>query len=126
MVMGTTLESMQVYELLRSLALLRSLPEVDPANVMIVGRGVTGINGAYAALLDGNVRRVVISSPPASHREGPCYLGILRFTDVPELLALMHGRVRLYGEIPSVLPAYFAAAELDRTAFVDSLDAGLR
>ena len=27
---GTTLESMQVYEILRSLELLRSLPDVDP------------------------------------------------------------------------------------------------
>ena len=31
MVAGTTLESMQVYEILRSLELLRSLPNVDPA-----------------------------------------------------------------------------------------------
>jgi cephalosporin-C deacetylase-like acetyl esterase len=126
MVVGTTLESMQVYELLRVLALLRSQPEVDPANITIVGRGVTGVNGLYAALLDGTVARVILGSPPASHRDGPCYLGILRYTDVPQVIALLHERVKLYGEIPRWLPSYLAAAGLDGTIFVDSLRAGLR
>ena len=103
MVAGTTLESMQVYEVLRSLELLRSLPEVDPSRITIVGRGETGVNGLYAALLDGKVERVVLGSPPASHRQGPCYLGILRYTDIPEVGALMGEKISLYGEVPPAL-----------------------
>jgi hypothetical protein len=63
----------------------------------------------YAALLDGKVERVVLASPPGSHRQGPSYLGILRYTDIPEVIALMGPKVRLYGEIPPVLRS------LDRT-----------
>ncbi len=115
MVAGTTLESMQVYEILRSLELLRSLPEVDPARITITGRGEAGVNALYAALLDGKVQRVVLGSPPGSHRQGPSYLGILRYTDIPEAIALMGPTVRLYGEIPPALRF------LDRTLLGASL-----
>jgi cephalosporin-C deacetylase-like acetyl esterase len=104
MVAGTSLESMQVYEVLRSLELLRELPEVDAARVTIAGKGESGVNGLYAALLDGRVERVVLGSPPASHRQGPVYLGILRYTDIPEVIALMGAKVRLYGEAPGSWP----------------------
>lgn len=103
MIVGTTLESMQVYELLRSLDLLRSLPEVDPARIVILGKGEMGVNGLYAALLDGNVQRVVMSSPPGSHRQGPHYLGILRYTDIHSVAALLTDQLRIQGEAPPTL-----------------------
>ena len=109
MIMGTTLESMQVYEVLRSLEFLRSLPEVDPASVTVAGKGETGVNGLYAAVLDGKVARTVLGSPPASHRDGPIYLNILRYTDIPEIIALMGTKVRLYGEVPPALGPYLKA-----------------
>jgi hypothetical protein len=112
MVMGTTLESMQVYEIMRALELLRSLPELDPARITVLGKGETGVNGMYAALLDGKVRRVVLQSPPASHRQGPHYLGILRYTDIPETAHLLAGGVRVYGETPAGFGATTACASL--------------
>lgn len=103
MIAGATLESMQVYEILRSLELLRSLPNVDPARITILGKGEMGINGMYAALLDGKVQRVILNAPPASHREGPHYLGILRYTDIAETAALLAGKLGVYGEAPNAL-----------------------
>jgi cephalosporin-C deacetylase-like acetyl esterase len=103
MVAGTTLESMQLYEVLRSLALLRSLPHVDPARITIVGKGEDGVHGMYAALLDGNALRVVLQSPPASHVQGPHYLGILRYTDIPETARLLGARLKVSGEVPDAL-----------------------
>jgi cephalosporin-C deacetylase-like acetyl esterase len=121
MVAGTTLESMQVYEVLRSLEFLRSLPHVDAARVTVAGKGEAGVNGMYAALLDGKVERVVLNSPPASHRQGPAYLGILRYTDIPEVIALMQGGMKLYGEIPPAVGRY-----LDKAAVRASLSECLR
>jgi cephalosporin-C deacetylase-like acetyl esterase len=103
MIAGTTLESMQVYEVLRSLDLLRTLPDVDPARITLAGRFEAGINGLYAALLDGRVERVILRSPPASHRQGPHYLGILKYTDIADVIGLMGPRVRLSGEVPEAL-----------------------
>jgi cephalosporin-C deacetylase-like acetyl esterase len=103
MIAGTTLESMQVYEILRSLELLRTLPEVDSGRITITGKFDMGINGLYAALVDGKIERVILGSPPASHRQGPHYLGILRYTDISHSIALMDGKIRLYGEIPDAM-----------------------
>jgi cephalosporin-C deacetylase-like acetyl esterase len=126
MVAGTTLESMQVYEILRSLEFLRSQPEIDPARMTVVGQGETGINGLYAALLNENIERVMLASPPASHRQGPHYLGILKYTDIPVVIALIGGKLRLYGEIPPVLRSYIAQAGLEKTVLAASLADCLR
>jgi hypothetical protein len=100
MIAGTTLESMQVYEILRSLELLQSLPNVDADSITILGKGSDGVNGMYAALLDGRIRRIILHSPPASHVHGPHYLGVLRYTDIPETAELLAASVRVYGEVP--------------------------
>jgi cephalosporin-C deacetylase-like acetyl esterase len=126
MVAGVTIESMQLYEVLRSLAFLRSLPEVDPSRIIIAGKMETGIHGLYAALLDRDVQRVVIGSPTASHRQGPIYLGILRFTDIPEVIGLLGNKVRLYGEIPLALREFLAKGKLDKYLVVQSLAEGFR
>jgi len=103
MVAGTTIESMQLYEILRSLEFLRAQPQVDPARITVTGRGPMGVNGLYAALLDGGVERVVLGSPPESHRHGPVYLGVLRYTDIPEVVALLRAKVDVYGEVPAAV-----------------------
>lgn len=112
MVTGTTIESMQVYELLRSLEFLRTLPHVDPARITIAGQAEMGINAMYAALLDGAVDRLLLTSPPASHRAGPHYLGILRHTDIPAVASLFGPRLRIRGEIPAALHAVSRCASL--------------
>ena len=126
MVVGVTIESMQLYEVLRSLEFLRTLPEVDPSRIIIVGRGETGIHGLYAALLDGNVQRVVVSSPTASHRQGPTYLGILRYTDIPEVIGLLGNKVRLHGEIPLALQQFLEKERLEKLLLVQSLADAVR
>jgi cephalosporin-C deacetylase-like acetyl esterase len=113
MVAGTTLESMQVYEILRSLNLLRTLPSVDQSAITILGKGEDGVNGMYAALLDGAVRRAVLQSPPASHLHGPHYLGVLRYTDIAATAALLSKKVLVYGEVPDALRSLKACATME-------------
>jgi cephalosporin-C deacetylase-like acetyl esterase len=103
MVAGTTIDSMQVYELMRALELLRSVPEADTQRITITGKGEMGVNALYAALLDGGGARVVMRSPPASHRQGPHYLGILRFTDIAGAAGALPGKVAVAGEAPPAL-----------------------
>ena len=121
MVCGTTIESMQLYEVLRSVRFLKTLPEVDPARITISGKGESGINGLYAALLDRTVERAILCSPTASHRQGPCYLNILRFTDIPEVVRLMSDRIGFYGEIPLSLRLVLAKNGMDKTVIAESL-----
>lgn len=121
MICGTTLDAMGVYEILRALEFLRARKEVDPERVTVLGKGEAGINGLYAALLDGATRRVVLESPTFSHRHGPHYPGILRYTDIPEVISLFADRVRLFGEIPLGLREYLERGRPADGLFRESL-----
>ena len=112
MVAGTTLESIQVYELARAIEFLRTLPDVDSSRISVTGKAEMGVNAMYAALLDENVQRVILQSPPASHRAGPHYLGILRYTDIPEVTALLGSKLTAYGELPPNLKSVRRCASL--------------
>ena len=55
----------------------------------------------YAALLDERIDQVMLIDPPSSHREGPIFLNVLRYTDLPEAAALLAPRrLSFYGRIP--------------------------
>ena len=47
---------------------------------------------AYAALFEPQMAEIVIVDPPASHRDGPIFLNVLRVLDVPETLGLLAPR----------------------------------
>ncbi|HMC26687.1 MAG TPA: hypothetical protein VKM56_02715, partial [Verrucomicrobiae bacterium] len=58
----------------------------------IIGRGEVGVIGAYAAVLDPRIAEVILVDPPASHRDGPIFLNVLRVLDIPEALGLLAPR----------------------------------
>ncbi|MFH1070923.1 MAG: hypothetical protein V1794_14995, partial [Candidatus Glassbacteria bacterium] len=99
-IIGYCFDGMRVYEILRAVDLLRGLPEVDPQRIALFGKKALGVNCLYAGLLDGNLERVIVESPTASHTQGPYYLGILTHTDIPEVAWLMADKLKLIGEVP--------------------------
>ncbi|MFH1069773.1 MAG: CocE/NonD family hydrolase [Candidatus Glassbacteria bacterium] len=121
MVTGTTFDGMRVYEILRSLELIRSQTGGAKSGIIVYGRGAMGINGLYAALLDGNVERVLLESPTSSHRNGPYYLDVLRYTDIPEIICLLSDKVRLLGEVPPEIREAVGKTTGDRMTVYGSL-----
>lgn len=69
----------------------RDLASMLTAAPKVVGRGTSGIIGAYASLLFGR-GEVVVIDPPASHRDGPHFINVLRVLDIPEALGLLAPR----------------------------------
>jgi hypothetical protein len=64
----------------------------DAAVVRVAGRGEAGVLGAYAALFEPIIEEVVLIDPPAGHRQGPIFLNVLRFMDIPDALGLLAPR----------------------------------
>ncbi len=58
----------------------------------IAGRGEAGVIGAYAALFEPRIERILLVDPPASHRSGPIFLNVLRVLDIPDALGLLAPR----------------------------------
>ena len=55
----------------------------------VVGRGQAGVLAAYAALFEPAIKEVIIVDPPASHKNGPHFLNVLRVLDVPDALGML-------------------------------------
>jgi cephalosporin-C deacetylase-like acetyl esterase len=92
-ILGRTMDDMRLADILCAVEAVAT----DPANehieeLSLVGKGESGILAAYAALLDERVTRVVLHMPTESHLEGPHLLGVLRFTDIKETLAMLAPR----------------------------------
>lgn len=58
----------------------------------VVGRKNAGVLAAYAALIEPAIAEVVVIDPPASHRNGPIFLNVLRVCDIPDALGLLAPR----------------------------------
>jgi len=103
---GHTVDSLRLWDVLRAAELLRGEEGVDGRRIMVLGQGISGILGLYAALLDERIHQVMLMRPPSTHLEGPIFLNILRCTDLPEAAGLLAPRrLNFYGRIP---PGYEA------------------
>ena len=75
---------------------------MDPARITVAGKGIAAALALYAAILDPAVHQVLLDDPPSSHVEGPIFLNVLRYTDLPEAAALLAPRrLNFYARQPA-------------------------
>jgi hypothetical protein len=86
MALGQTLDGMRVWDIRRAIQMVHFIRDADVAKVQLTASGQMGVNLLYAALFEASVRRVELNALPKSHMDVPDYLGIMRFTDIPQLL----------------------------------------
>jgi cephalosporin-C deacetylase-like acetyl esterase len=97
-VLGRTVASMRVYDVLRALEVIRSFPEIN-GTLALAGQGEMAVIALYSALLDGNIKGLLLIEPPGtqnapSNPDGSGdaieMLGVLRYTDLPVTSALLY------------------------------------
>jgi dienelactone hydrolase len=85
---GRTVDEGRVWDIAATLRFL----DGETKGVMrwkVLGRGQAGILAAYAALFEPAAAELLLIDPPASHRDGPIVLNVLRVLDIPEALGLL-------------------------------------
>jgi len=92
MILGRTVDDMRLFDVLCAVEYIATHPSYDGTSLTVVGKGEAGILGAYAALLDSRITRVILFSPPLTHENGPIFLNVLRYTDIPQVLAMLAPR----------------------------------
>jgi cephalosporin-C deacetylase-like acetyl esterase len=97
--LGTTIESLQLWDVLRAAEFLTKDQNLPIRSIATYGRREMGILGLYAAALNPAVARIVLDNPPASHWDAPAFLNILRHTDLNEVAGMLAPR-----EIVSLSP----------------------
>ena len=86
--LGSTVDAGRVWDV-RATARWVHENDLHSARVRVAGRGQAGILAAYAALFEPSIEAVVVVDPPASHKDGPIFLNVLRVLDVPDALGLL-------------------------------------
>ncbi len=89
--LGRTVDTGRVWDV-QSTA--RWLHEADgnELSVAVIGKGPAGVLATYAALFENCVAEVTLVDPPATHRDGPIFLNVLRVLDIPDAIGLLAPR----------------------------------
>lgn len=99
MQLGRTIDSMRVWDVLQAARWFRR--ETQDRPIATLGIGVSGVLGLYAGVLDERIDQVMLIHPPVSHHDGPIFLNVLRFTDLPEAAAILAPRhLTFVGRMP--------------------------
>jgi hypothetical protein len=88
MLLGQTLEGMRVWDIRRSIQALRSTKEFRHLPLWLQAEGHLACDALYASLFEDRIAKLDLWNLPASHRNGPDYLNVLRFVDVPQAVAM--------------------------------------
>ena len=99
MLLGQTLDGMRVWDIRRGMAVLREIRAFRESAIQLRGEGAMGVNLLLAGVFEPGWERMELVKTPSTFRDGPDYLNILRFIELPQAVAMAaeHGRVRLVG-----------------------------
>ena len=93
MLLGQTLDGMRVWDVRRAIHALREIEGRRLRPLWLAGHGEMGVNALYAGLYEPDVAGLELAKLPASHREGPAYLNVMKYLDIPEALELARSRM---------------------------------
>ena len=94
MLLGQTLDGMRVWDIRQAIQALHSL-DSSPTAIHLAARNHMSINALYASLFEDSVQSLRLANAPASHREGPDYLNVLKVLDIPQALELARARIKI-------------------------------
>ena len=87
MLLGQTLDTMRVWDLRRAIQTLRGLEAWRNAALHVEASGTSAGLALYASLFE-PVESLQLNQLASSHREGPIFLNVLRYLDVPQAVAM--------------------------------------
>jgi len=98
MLLGQTLDGMRVWDVRRVIQAIRTIDSLSDTPIQLRGKkNMAGIV-LYASLFEPDIKRLDLWDLPSSHRDGPTFLNVLRYLDIPQAAAMAaeRSRVRLY------------------------------
>jgi cephalosporin-C deacetylase-like acetyl esterase len=100
MMLGQTADGMRVWDVRRAIQALRTLDSIEETPVSLQGKGKMSGIALYASLFEPDITRLYLSHLPETHRDGPTFLNVMRYLDMPQAVAMAAERsqVRLYQE----------------------------
>jgi dienelactone hydrolase len=103
MLLGQTLDGMRTLDVRRAVQALRASTPFKDLPIDLEASGDAAVPALYASLFEPGIAGVELTDLPASHRQGPDLLNVLRVLDLPQTVALAAERcpVVLHGDDPA-------------------------
>ena len=100
MLLGQTIDGMRVWDVRRAIQMLRTLDLAREVPMTLKGNDQMAGIVLYASLFEPDIDRLDLWHLPDSHRDGPTFLNVLRYLDIPQAVAMAAERsqIRLYQE----------------------------
>jgi len=120
MLLGQTLDGMRVWDVRRAIQTLRTIDSTRDVPFTLQGKGQMAGIVLYASLFEPDIDRLDLWHLPRSHRNGPTFLNVLRYLDMPQAVAMAAERsqIRIYQEDDS--SAALPSTELGRMSSVEA------
>lgn len=115
-ILGQSLEGMQVYDVRRALQATRSIPGHDTLPLTLKSTGRLAGVALYASLFE-PVQRLELADLPATHKDGPDLLNVLKVLDIPAALAMAAERSEVELTTPGRVPFTYAVAVAKKLGF---------
>jgi dienelactone hydrolase len=102
MLLGQSLDGMRVWDIRRALQAVQSFRNLQGVPLSIQANDDLAVDALYASLFETGIAALDLHQMPASHRDGPDYLNVLRVLDIPQATAIAAERsqVRLFETDP--------------------------
>ena len=100
MLLGQTLDGMRVWDTRRAIQALHQIESLNDVPVVLKGRRTMAGIVLYASLFEPDIAGLDLRYLPDSHRDGPVFLNVLRYMDIPQAVTMAseHTKVRIYPE----------------------------
>ena len=96
MMLGQTLDGMRVWDVRRAIQMLRTLDLAAEVPMTLQGKGRMAGIVLYASLFEPDIARLDLWHLPNTHREGPTFLNVLRYLDIPQAIAMAAERSQIW------------------------------
>ena len=100
MLLGQTVDGMRVWDVRRGIQALRTIESIAEAPMILAGMAKMAGITLYASLFEPDITRLDLGHLPITHHDGPTFLNVMRYLDIPQAVAMAAERsqVRLVQE----------------------------
>jgi dienelactone hydrolase len=88
MLLGQTLDGMRVWDVHRAIEALGQIDETAGIAPFLGADGTMAGVALYASLFEPQITHLALFRLPTTHRDGPIFLNVLRYLDMPQAVAL--------------------------------------
>ena len=95
MLLGQTLDGMQLWDITRAAAALRNIKSFASVPLYLQAKANMAGIVLYSPLFEESIEGLLLTDLPQSHQQGPCFLNVLRYLDMPQAVAMAASRSRV-------------------------------